>query len=34
MKAWKEPKTENWGIDYRPGLTEEFEKLIQLAIEK
>jgi hypothetical protein len=34
MKAWKEPKNESWGIDYNPGLTEEFEKLIETAQEK
>lgn len=34
MKAWKEPKNDRWGIDYRPGLTEEFEKLIEAAKEK
>ncbi len=34
MKAWKEPKRERWGIDYSPGLTKEFEKLIKSAIEK
>jgi hypothetical protein len=34
MKAWKEPEIERWGINYRPGLTDEFEKLIDLAQEK
>lgn len=34
MKAWKEPKNKSWEIDYCPGLTEEFEKLINSAKEK
>lgn len=34
MKAWKEPISERWGVNYRPGLTEEFKKLINLAKEK
>lgn len=34
MKAWKDPKNEKWGINYRPGLTEEFKKKIELAEEK
>jgi hypothetical protein len=34
MKAWNEPKNESWGIDFRPGLTDDFENLIDLAKEK
>lgn len=34
MKAWKEPTTESWGVNYRPGLTLEFEELIEKAKEK
>lgn len=35
MKALKEPNNESWGINYSlPELTEEFEKLIELAKEK
>lgn len=34
MKAWKDPVNTSFGIDYRPGLTEEFGKLIELAKEK
>lgn len=34
MKACKEPENERWGINYLPRLTEEFEKLIDLAKEK
>jgi hypothetical protein len=31
MKTWKEPKLTNWGMDYRVGLTDEFEIIIELA---
>lgn len=34
MKAWKEPKLTNWGMDYRVGLTDEFENIIELAKNK
>lgn len=34
MKAWKEPKNESWGINFRSGLTDDFENLIDLAKEK
>ena len=34
MKIWKDPEKKSWGIDYRPGLTDEFEQLIELAKEK
>jgi hypothetical protein len=34
MKSWKEPTKERWGMDYRPGITEEFSQLIKLAKEK
>lgn len=34
MKAWKEPQQKTWGMDYSVGLTDEFEKIIDAAIEK
>lgn len=34
MKAWKDPVQEIWGMNYRVGLTEEFENAIGSALEK
>lgn len=34
MKAWKEPKEETWGTNYKVGLTDEFTQVIKAALEK